>query len=272
MIPSGLFNEILVVSLPQSSDRRDHIRSHFAEVGITAYRFFDASGPEDPEVTALFEDDKVAGYPPCFRCGKLECGRPDCNNVLTPQQVAVFVTYLRLWRHVSAGGGRVLVCEDDVLFHPWAGQVLNRLQVEIARGDLSFSGSAPRLFRLGWALGPDHDAEMPFRVDDTLRMSNPCHALTAAYARDLLACFDRVVHTADVFQHQLAPISQTAARTVFPPIASELSWSVGTLESLIHPKDRHADWLEAQGRGEEAARYREKIAQHFRDTAHKTPS
>lgn len=272
LIPKGLFDRIVVVSLPASADRRAHIRAHFAQVGITDYAFFDACDATAPEVHALFGTDRVLRYPPCFRCGKEDCGKPDCNNVLTPPQVAVFATYLKLWQQIAQTDERVLVCEDDVIFHPWTGGVLQKLADHIQDGHLIFTGAEPALLRLGWALCADHDAALPFRVDDTLRMSNPCHAVTGAYARALLDSFDRVEHTADVFQHQLAPVAARGARTVFPPVASELSWSVGSLESLIHPKDRHADWLEAQGRLDEAARYREHVAQHFRERAHKTPS
>lgn len=102
-------------------------------------------------------------------------------------------------------------------------------------------------------------------------MSNPCHAITGAYARALLTEFERVEHTADVYQHKLAAISKTSSHTVFPPVASELSWSVGSLESLIHPKETHAQHLERAGRTDEAKQYRERISSHFRETAHRTP-
>lgn len=271
MIPTGLFDRVIVISLPKSVDRRQHIQRHFQDIGLADYTFFDALDSQAPEVAQLFGEGKVAQYPPCFRCGKLECGKPDCNNVLIPQQVAVFATYLALWRNIAATDDRVLVCEDDVLFHPWAARVLGDLSQCIETGDLTFSGTEPALLRLGWALGPDHDEALPFRFDRNPRMSNPCHAITGAYARALLEEFDRINHTVDVYQHKLASASKTYGVTIFPPIASELSWSVGSFESLIHPKELHAQYLEMEGRHADARLYRQRLASHFTDVAHRNP-
>lgn len=267
-----LFDRVVVVSLPSSIDRREHIRAHFQEIGLGHYEFHDAFGSEHPEVLALYGDGLVALYPPCFRCGKMDCGKADCNNVLTPQQVAVFATYLNLWRHLSEGNERVLVCEDDVFFHPWTERVLLELVEKIRSAEIAFSGDVPALLRFGWALGKDHDGALPFRAVRDVRMSNPCHAITGAYARALLAEFNGVRHTADVFQHSLALASKGNALTILPPIASELSWSVGVFKSLIHPKENHARHLEHMGRFDEASRYRQIISMHFRDIAHKKPS
>ena len=271
MIPAGLFDRVVVISLSTSVDRRQHIRQHFGDIGLADFTFFDALDSRAPEVARLFEGGKVARYPPCFRCGKLECGKPDCNNVLIPAQIAVFATYLALWQEIAAMDDRVLVCEDDVLFHPWAARILDELSRCISTGDLTFSRSEPTLLRLGWALGPDHNAALPFRFDRSLRMSNPCHAITGAYARALLEEFECVNHTADVYQHKLASASKTHAVTIFPPIASELSWSVGSLESLIHPKELYARHLELEGHYAKARLYRERIASHFTDVAHRKP-
>lgn len=266
-----LFDRIVVLSLPGSADRRAHVRDHFRHIGLRDYDFHDACGIDHPEVRDLFDRGLVATYPPCFRCGRVACGKPDCNNVLIPQQVAVFASYLNLWRRLAAGNQRVLVCEDDVLFHPWALRVLDDLAGQVEAGAIAFSGDAPALLRLGWALGAEHDGTQPFRVSREVRMANPCHAVTGAYARRLLQDFAGVRHTADVFQHQQAPVARTHALSVFPPVASELSWSTGRLESLVHPKDIYARRLDEAGKPHEAAAYRERIARHVTSVAHRAP-
>lgn len=42
-------------------------------------------------------------------------GHDDCNNVLLPVQVAVFVTYIDVWKKIAARDE--LVFEDDALLH-----------------------------------------------------------------------------------------------------------------------------------------------------------
>jgi hypothetical protein len=106
---SGLFDRVYVVSLISSNDRRKHIVEQFDQIGIVDYEFHDAVGHNDPVVTEFYETNRVALYPPCFRCGKADCGNPECNNTLIPQQVAVFITYLRLWEKVAARKERALI-------------------------------------------------------------------------------------------------------------------------------------------------------------------
>jgi hypothetical protein len=103
-------------------------------------------------------------------------------------------------------------------------------------------------------------------------MSNPCHAITSAYATALLEQFETVNHTADVFQHQLAPVSADHSFTILPPVAYELSWSVGSFDSLIHPKGIRSEYLESQGMRDEALEHQQKLKNHFALVAHKNPS
>jgi hypothetical protein len=73
-------------------------------------------------------------------------------------------------------------------------------------------------------------------------MSNPCHAITHAFARRLVSSFTRIDTTVDIYQHQ--QIGSTVENyTLLPPPAYELSWSTGALESLIHPKQARLHFL-----------------------------
>lgn len=105
-----LFDKVIVISLEQSHARRAYIHKYLSESGIQKYEFFNATSASDPLVTQAYANNDVATFPPCFRCGKLDCGNPDCNNFLIPQQVATFITYRRLWQAVADGEvGRILV-------------------------------------------------------------------------------------------------------------------------------------------------------------------
>jgi GR25 family glycosyltransferase involved in LPS biosynthesis len=265
----NIFDRIYVISLKKSEDRRAHIHRHFSDIGIDTYSFHDACDGSSTEVERLYSEGLVMQYPPCFRCGKLDCGRSDCNNTLIPAQVAVFATYLKLWEKIAVANECVLICEDDVIFNPWWRDVLQKLGEQIATGELRFTATEPALLRLGWALNDDHTSDTEFTINDTPKMSNPCHAITSAYARELLGEFQTIKHTADVFQHSITAVSKTYAHTVFPPIAHELSWSTGVLDSLIHPKDIRARYLISQGKTEEAKIYQNKVRHHSTVIAHK---
>ncbi len=265
---NDLFDRIYVVSLPASSDRREYVAGHLNANGISEFEWHDAFDPKHPQVTEIYDQGLIHQYPPCFRCGKTECGRENCNNVLLPVQVATFMTYLDLWKKIAARNERVLVVEDDVRLHQSWRDVLPDLKMKIASGEIPFQAENPCLLRMGWALGSDHDQAGPVRVENTVRMSNPCFAVTSAYAARAVSQFKRVQTTPDVYFHQRLP-EPGQAFTVFPPIASELSWSTGQLASLIHPKKIRADYLEAQGEFDAAAKERASVLAHPKHMYHR---
>jgi hypothetical protein len=238
------FDGLFCLSLPSSLDRRHYMTRQFRRLGIDRYEFFDATDKDDPAVTSLYDSGKVARYPPCFRCGELACGRDDCNNVLIPAQVATFISFSNLWRHIlDTGIETALIVEDDVAFLDYAPRVADAIIQAGMLDLLGIRGNSPVLLRLGWAASADHRAtgQIGFKPN-LIKMSNPCHALNRAMVSKLLNSFDRVDYTADRFIHK--EIGPTAANfTLFPPLASELSWSVGSVKSLIHPKSVHVDYL-----------------------------
>ena len=257
---SRLFDRVHVISLPGATGRRERLAAYLPAQGIAEFEVLDALGPGSAEVDAAFAGGVVQSFPPCFRCGKTDCGERDCNNVLLPAQVGNFLSHLAVWRRIAAEGGTALVVEDDVVFHPWTGAALDWLAGAPGRGEEGFRPERPRLLRLGWALGPDHVTGPP-RLVDEVRMSNPCYAMTAAFARKLVTGFERITTTSDIHLHRRAPAPGEAV-TLLPPIASELSWSVGAVASTIHPQIEHADYLHAQGRTAEAEAFRKVVEAH----------
>lgn len=257
-----IFDQIFVISLPESQDRRQYIGEHLKEVGLVPFDYHDATGSKGQIVEQYISDGKVLSYPPCFRCGKNECGRDDCNNILIAPQIATFITYLRLWKKISDRNiGRTLILEDDVRFHSNVASSLARIANRIDSGHLQFCASQPTLLRLGWALSWHHRIPLPFFVNRVIRMSNPCHAITLEFANRLLSSFLRIDTTVDIYQHERVA-SGCFHATVYPPIASELSWSTGEFESLIHPKMKRISYLARSGKKNDSKKASDQIRIH----------
>jgi GR25 family glycosyltransferase involved in LPS biosynthesis len=260
----ALFDRVVVLSLPASTERRRYIERHLPAFGLHDYAFFDATGADDAAVVRAYESGEVASYPTCFRCGGLDCGNDDCNNVLIAPQVATFITYLRLWREIANGtAGRVLVLEDDVRLHDHTDRVLGWLAAQVAEDRVPLTPGRASLLRLGWARCAEHEVSDRLYCSATVKMSNPCHALTREYAAALLERYRGIVHTADEYQHRLAPLPGEAV-TVFPPIASELSWSEGTFASTIHPKTVRLQHLRSVGDVAGAAQHEITLRRHVK--------
>jgi hypothetical protein len=236
------FDRVFCISLPRSSDRRAYISGYFEEVGIEHYEFFDATDRTDGVVSDYYTRGQVATYPPCFRCHKLSCGSDTCNNVLIPAQVATFITYLQLWQEiVKSDTGTALILEDDVRFTDYAAEVTTAAGNTLA--EAGFHADNPVLLRFGWAWCSEHkEPVQPGLERGAVRMSNPCHAITRAFAKQLVSSFSKIDTTVDIFQHQQVG-EKAMAFTFFPPLAYELSWSVGALDSLIHPKPIRVQYM-----------------------------
>lgn len=94
--------------MESSTKRRDYIRRHFAENGITNYEFFDATVGVDLDLEKLRGSGFVAQKP-------TEHGGAD----LTPGEVGASLSHIRVYETASAlGHESILVCEDDIRFCP----------------------------------------------------------------------------------------------------------------------------------------------------------
>jgi len=236
------FDRVFCINLPNSIDRRQYITDYFKKLGIDDYEFFNATDKTDSIVSEYYANEKVATFPPCFRCGKLSCGKKECNNVLIGPQVATFITYLRLWQHIiDENIGTALIVEDDVKFTEYAEETSGLIENSLEK--LDFNALNPMLLRLGWALCDDHKpSNHPNFETNCVKMSNPLHAVTRAFAIKLVSEFKIVDTTVDVYQHRQFE-DKAKTYTLFPPLAYELSWSTGEMSSLIHPKPIRVRYL-----------------------------
>ena len=263
------FERLYVISLEDSVDRRTYIRRHLSEQNLPDHEFHNAIGSSSEEVSRAYSSGMVKRYPPCFRCGKAACGKADCNNVLIPPQVAVFLTYLELWKKIATRREVALIVEDDVAFHPWWREVFSMLECQRDTGTLVVRPDVPTLVRLGWAENEEHMPNAPLYVSRQVRMSNPCHIITAAYAELLLDEFHKIDTTADIFLHSSSRASKSFSWTAHPPAATELSWSRGAFQSLIHPKPIRSEFLRAKGDDLAAERNDAAVASHIKHHYHR---
>jgi GR25 family glycosyltransferase involved in LPS biosynthesis len=253
----------LVVNLDDDVERRAHVAEHFRVVGVENFRFWPAVRHDDEAVAAMYGNGRVAAFPPCFRCGRADC---NCsNNILLPQQVANWLSFLSLWRSLPDDPDRYyLVCEDDVAFHENALYVLTEFMrsfvadrhhvlVRMAR-----SGEPP-------FLGLERAAPV---VSHRAVMSNAAYMLNGSMAALLARSSDRITTTADIWVHRtMAALPTVQALTLEPLLATELSYNKehARFVSRIHPKGIDDADLERQRahkqRATSAAHYEQLVRQ-----------
>ena len=245
MSPSNdfsIFDDIYCISLKRNYERRKYICSLFSSLEIS-FKFVDACDYDSPRVTALIESGFVEQYPPCFRCGSLNC---DCSNKsLFPPQVANWLSHMDAWQMVADSSARLcMICEDDIKFldtHQLS------LQMIASSGEIkaAIQSKKPLLLRLGWALSLDHQyTGAPF-LSQEIRMSNPCYAVSPNMAALLLSNLKKIDRTSDMYIHR--DVDKSVAHfTVHPPLAHDLSWSTGSFRSDIRPKEKYLQNLREQ--------------------------
>lgn len=230
----SLIRKVIVLSLAQDQRRREHINRHFSEVGIREFDFFEAIPSSSPRVTDFYRKALVQAYPECFRCGLETCQCP--NNILIPQQVANWLSFLDIWSSIAGQDGLFLICEDDVGFHNNAITLLNDIISNL-------SGSSERLLVRLVASGQEPfktlELEQPLELIDKPAMSNAAYIISGSMASYLLEQFETISHTSDVWLHQqIASHTDVNAVTVEPLIGTDLSFnkSYAQFSSRIHPK------------------------------------
>lgn len=236
---SMLDGGVLCVSLKSCRQRRRDTERQLAIWGFPPPRFIDAFGPTDDEVLRWFNSPRVAKFPPCFRCGCLNC---DClNNVLILEQIANWMSFRKAWSCIKESPNEWhLLIEDDVQFTHRAGECWNQLITHQLLQDIA-TPPAAAMIRCGWQLGHEYgDEEQPELIEGAVRMSNHCSIMNREMARVLLQASDDFIYaTSDVFAHEIIA-TQHLNFTMFPPISYDLSFAQ-RVPSLIRPKGIQTD-------------------------------
>ena len=227
-------NNVIVLNLVDDVARRDHIKEHFKNIGIEKYIFFEATKSDSNYVKEYYETNMVHSYPPCFRCHKNTC---NCeNNILIPQQIANWISFIRIWESVSTKSGYHLICEDDVSFHK------NGLDLLEQKLQLLENTTQPTLIRLSQSgLEPNLslDINTALKITDRPVMSNAAYIINSEMAKYLVDTFEKVNMTSDVWLHgHVSKSNIVNAITLEPLIATELSYEkdYAVFASNIHPK------------------------------------
>ncbi|CAK0876100.1 unnamed protein product [Prorocentrum cordatum] len=203
---------VLCVSLASCAARREHTLRELGAWGLPRRA---PAVEADLEVLEWYNSDRVAKYPPCFRCGGImTCLCP--NNVLLVEQVANWLSFRRAWRTMAEGPHDwYLLVEDDVKFTRRAAECWNAL---VTPALLQRCSGLPCIVRCGWQLWWDYVDDLPPELaEGVVRMSNHCSVLNRSMAADLLQASDRLLSdTSDVFVHErVAPRHRISP--CFPP-------------------------------------------------------
>lgn len=239
------FDNVFCLTLRKDTDRQERVKEELKKIEVDKFQFFYGATPEDPEVKEAYRDGLVKPFPTCFRCGKSRC---NCdNNFLVPQQVACFVSYMRLFYYVSnlkTDSNIFLLVEDDVEFEDYA---LTALKSSFEKDNvemLGLSTDLPAMISIGQNYimsAPKSRREWEGTYRWNPHCNEPCNvtfAFNKAFAKLALHQFHGYRTTSDIYIHSFLH-KRCLHNTLEPRISHDMSWSTGEFKSTIHPKKEY---------------------------------
>lgn len=221
-----------------------------------------------------YAGNRVRRYPDCFRCGKRDCGSPDCNNVLLPAQVAVALGFQAILKIVAnSGQPYVAICEDDIIFAGCAKSVFCSRNFQDLLQSSGLFADRPVLVRLGRPgvgadfFSTDDACDVALRMTGEVVMSNTFFLVNKAFARLAGARLNQINHTADVIIHDFMT-TQAHCYTLNVQLVGDRSWGLGDVPSLVIPKKHHLDYLRSMHgeSSQELANEAKRINDHLKKT------
>lgn len=240
MIFNIIFDNIYVLNLKNSNDRKTHIENEFSRVGINKYEFFEATPHDSDEVKNLIKSNFVKKFPNCFRCNQKRC---DCeNNFLTEFQIGNWCSFINIFNDIIKKNYKfVLICEDDIVFSFQYKRIINRLLSKENFNKYKIDMNKPLLIRMGTAFNPQNHNDtntQPFFLRN-YALSNPCFAINKEMAIIYLKYLKIIDYHSDIYFHSKIPknIKGIQHFTMYPYPIYELSFvkSKQKFESLIRP-------------------------------------
>lgn len=256
-----LFPPLFCLTLPNQMARQAAIKDELAKQGIEDYEFFYGVDHNSNDVISAYDSGRVKRFPGCFRCGKNTCGCE--NNVLIPQQVAVCLSFQKLFEQGIEKGYEVFaVCEDDIVFREGFKELRQSGQIQNVFNSVNLVSNTPTMIRLGAPQVPkDHDnlENLTLSLDQTVRMSNYLFVVNRAFAKLAVERLERIDHTADMIIHDFLS-NDSRSYSINPQLVWDRSWSLQEAPSLIHPKKGYLDHLK-NTQGDQSDEYQKALKQ-----------
>jgi GR25 family glycosyltransferase involved in LPS biosynthesis len=241
MILNEIFDNIYVLNLKESIDRKKHIEKEFNRVKIKNYIFFEATSHCSDEVTKIMNSNFVKKFPNCFRCNKKRC---NCeNNYLTPFQIANWCSFINIFKDIIKNNYKfVLLCEDDIVFTSQCDRIINKLLNTHTFKQYNIDMNKPLLIRMGTAFNPyNHNSNDEPKFIKNFSLCNPCFAINRSMAIIYLYYLKIIDYHSDIYFHKKIPknIKGVQFFTMYPYPVYELSFvkEKQKFESLIRPKN-----------------------------------
>lgn len=238
----NVFSHIYCMNLARCVDRKEHMVKEFARMGVSTDKYTITVGVDGYEHIDKIKKLKIAEKNTCFRCHQPNCNHT--NKKLHPGLLGNWMSHIEVWQSIIEKNQLLaLICEDDIHFANFAPDVLAKIFCKKTFEKYGIKVKNPILFRMGYGRARVKGRMIlrwPDAVDNPVltkqkKMSNPCYAVTLSFAEKLVNSLKVISNTCDNYVHKKMADKKNHF-SIYPPIAHDLSLSIGEFESTINPK------------------------------------
>lgn len=235
-------DEILVLSLERSHDRKNHIFELFRKHNIQKYYFFKGVDYKEQIVQEAKENGllnlkKKVG---CIRCGKNKCKCRLSSDYLIDTEIANWLSFIKIFEYLKKNNiKKALIMEDDIIFTENGIDILNEVfnQEYFLKNKLDLD--KPLILRVGSGFNKEiHEINKKPILNKNYRMSNPCFFVNDKFVDFFLSKYKPICYTSDFFLHKLIfernKSDEIQHYSIWPSPIYELSWGFKkSMSSLI---------------------------------------
>lgn len=227
----SILEQTFVINLEKDINRYNHSISELSKLGITDYTVLKAIKYDDESVKQLYRKNFVKGFDSCFRCDDINYKYESCtheNNILTPPQVANFLSFKKVMEKSIHAKKLMLVLEDDFyLTNNYLKAFRNIINFCFKKKLLHYS--EPLLIRVGSHTEAQKKYKIKFKIlkknsfiQDKYNMANPAFIYNSAFAKLFLKEFKKIETTSDNFIHKYLCLEHNILNySVYPFPASQ---------------------------------------------------
>lgn len=227
---TDFFEDIIILNLERSSERKEKMEKEFEKAGIKKYRFFKGIDYTDPIIQKIREDGTInKSFFLCVRCHKKRCGCLLPKNGFLDTELANWLSFVKIMEDIYEKGLKnALIFEDDIEFMKNGVSNLNTFFKSNFISKYNINIEKPYLLRLGTGYNKAwfEMNNQPF-LKKELTMANRCFCVNRQYIELFLSYWKPIVCTSDMFIHKVLnekTKGQIQDWTLFPVPIYDISW------------------------------------------------
>ena len=207
----SILEQTFVINLEKDINRFNHSIFELSKLGITDYSIIKAIKYDHESVKKLYRENVCSKIDSCFRCDDVNYKYAYCtheNNILTPPQVANFLSFKKVMEKSIHTKKLMLVLEDDFYLTYNYLKAFKNIKNFCLKKNLVYS-SEPILIRIGSHTEAQKKYKLKFKIfnknsfiKDKHNMANPAFIYNNTFSKLFLREFKRIETTSDNFIHK----------------------------------------------------------------------